>query len=173
MPENKFETRVRPHLEQVAMFSRQGMSENAIAKQLEISPTTFRKYKQQYIELANALGSRERANIEILNAFFKRACGYISEEEVKELKEIKEDDGTSRKEMITTKIVRKDVPPDLAAVKWWLENMGQSTAESEQGQAEINDVSQARELLQERARIMTQLAEGEDEYEQSAETMGD
>jgi len=175
MPNQKYETQVRPHLAEVAMLARQGVSESVIAQKLKISSTSLRKYKRENAELAEALSSRERANMEVLNAFFKRACGYVAEEEVRELKEIKEDDGSIRKELITTKVVRKDVPPDLSAVKWWMENKGMLFPLQEQKGRQSGDLEQARALLQEKERILGLLAEraAQDEQQAAAETVGD
>lgn len=66
--------------------------------------------------------SRER----VMKAFIKRACGYKTKEEVRELKEVKKADGTTSSELVLTKVISRDVPADLAAARWYLEGAGQS-----------------------------------------------
>lgn len=169
MANQKYETQVRPRLEEVAMLARQGLAEGAIARRLGIAPTTLGRYKKEHRRLAEALSARDKANVEVLNAFFKRACGYTAQEEVRELKEIKEEDGTVRKELVVTKVVRKDVPPDLAAVKWWMENRGLPAPAQEEGQPGKPDMAQARALLAEKERILERLARQEEAEEEDAD----
>ena len=60
----------------------------------------------------------------VMRAFIKKACGYKSKEEVRELRQVRGKDGENRNEMVLTKVVSRDVPADLAAVKWDLEGCG-------------------------------------------------
>lgn len=60
----------------------------------------------------------------VMRAFIKKACGYKSKEEVRELRQVRGKDGENRNEMVLTKVVSRDVPADLAAVKWYLEGCG-------------------------------------------------
>lgn len=65
--------------------------------------------------------ARER----VMKAFIKRACGYKAKEEVRELKEVKNEDGSLKQTLVLTKVVSKDVPADLAAARWYLEGAGE------------------------------------------------
>jgi len=70
--------------------------------------------------------SREK----VMKAFIKRACGYKTKEEVRELKEIKKPDGSTESELVLTKVISRDVPADLAAARWYLEGGGQGGREN-------------------------------------------
>ena len=54
-------------------------------------------------------------------------------------------------EQIVRKTVRKDVPPDIGAIKWWLENAGAGASAPEE-----LDIGEARELLCEKQRLLTE-----------------
>jgi hypothetical protein len=71
--------------------------------------------------------SRDR----VMRAFIRRACGYKTKEEVRELKEIKKPDGTTESELVLTKVISRDVPADLAAARWYLEGGGQGSEQTE------------------------------------------
>ncbi|MDD6204485.1 MAG: hypothetical protein PUC05_05805 [Firmicutes bacterium] len=62
----------------------------------------------------------------VMKAFIKRACGYKAKEEVRELRQVIRQDGTTENEMVLTKVISKDVPADLSAARWYLEGGGQS-----------------------------------------------
>lgn len=72
--------------------------------------------------------SRDR----VMRAFIKRACGYKTKEEVRELKEVKKPDGTTESELVLTKVISRDVPADLAAARWYLEGAGQGQSEQDE-----------------------------------------
>ena len=83
----------------------------------------------------------------MLEAFFKRACGYTAQEETTECKGKKNEDGFVVDEQVVKKTIKKEVPPDLSAIKWWLENSGQRPEEE-------LDIEEARELLLERRSLL-------------------
>ena len=51
----RYQERVKPRLEEIKAWARDGLSEESIAKQLSIAYSTFRQYKQQYSALSAAL----------------------------------------------------------------------------------------------------------------------
>jgi hypothetical protein len=59
---------------------------------------------------------------ELKNALKKRALGYSYEEKVSELRDVSDADGNPKKEMVVTKVVKKEVQPYTQAIKLLLEN---------------------------------------------------
>ena len=95
-----------------------------------------------YPELQSALDEKKNSDVLVMKAFFKKACGYTVEEESCEFKSKKNADGELEDEQVIKKTVKKDVPPDLNAIKWWIENNGEKIST----ETEI-DLTKARELL--------------------------
>lgn len=92
----------------------------------------------------------------IKEAFLKRACGYIAREEVHEMREKKLPDGRIERELVLTKLVSKEVPPDLSAAKWLLENE-QKHAVAER--PDEDDLNKALETLKLRRQLLEQTEE--------------
>ena len=93
--------------------------------------------------------TRKKQEQQVLQAFLKRACGYVAKEEVHELKDVKGDDGSVTRELVLTKVVSKEVPPDLAAARWYLERQGIA----EVPKREELDLEEARRLLARRDQL--------------------
>lgn len=98
----------------------------------------------------NEAAARKKQEQQVLQAFLKRACGYVAKEEVHELKDIKNEDGSVKRELVLTKVVSKEVPPDLAAARWYLERQGISQPQQEAGM----ELEEARSILQRREQLM-------------------
>lgn len=114
---SKYETDVKPRLVEIEAWKRDGLTDEQIFKNLGISRDTFYKYKEKYSDFSDALKKgKEVADIEVENALFKRAIGYIYKEVTKEVKDI---DG---KKSTFIKEVTKVVPGDVAAQIFWLKN---------------------------------------------------
>ncbi|MBS6564771.1 MAG: hypothetical protein KH317_05130, partial [Clostridiales bacterium] len=92
----------------------------------------------------------------IKEAFLKRACGYIAREEVREMRENKLPDGRVERELVLTKLVSKEVPPDLSAAKWLLEN---EQKRANHAQPNEIDLDEALEMLRLRQRLLEQAEE--------------
>lgn len=67
------------------------------------------------------------ANEDIINAVFKRACGYEAKETVEEYAAV---DGSF--ELVKRKVTVKDVPPDMTAAKMLFDSVGVSELTDEQ-----------------------------------------
>ncbi len=145
-----YSAKVKPHLKRISMLSMCGSSVKDIASFLGISEKTLRKYAKEFPELDKALNEKKNSDIKVMEAFFKRACGYTAEEETCEFKGKKNSDGDIEDEQVVRKTTKKDVPPDLGAIKWWLENSGGKNPEAD-GEPELEE---ARELLLERQRLL-------------------
>lgn len=146
-----YKKKVEPFLDKIGMMALCGKGENEIAQCLGISLATLRKYRKEHEALDRALKEKERSTATVMRAFFKRACGYTAEEETCERKGKANADGVVEDEQIVRKTVRKDVPPDIGAIKWWLENAASNASAPEE-----MDIGEARELLREKQRLLAE-----------------
>lgn len=120
---NKYETHVDPKLNLIEGWSRNGLTLDQIAKNLGIAPSTLKDYKNKFSDLSDALKKgREVADIEVEGSLFKRANGYEFEEVTRELINVIGDDGKPHKKLMVTKVVTKQVAPDVTAQIFWLKN---------------------------------------------------
>lgn len=115
MAETKYETVVLPNLELIKRWRRNGASEEEIAKRLGIAYSTFNLYKSRKSELSEALKKgAEIVDTEVENALLKRALGYDYDETTRERNE--------NGDLVVTKVVHKQVVPDVTAQIYWLKN---------------------------------------------------
>ena len=109
----KYAVNVEPYLQDIKKMAL-SMTERQIAQTLEVSYSTFRKYKDQYPALKDALKKGRRDLVlELHSALIQRAKGYTYEER----KVIKDGD-----EVVRTEITTKVCPPDVAAINLALKN---------------------------------------------------
>ena len=98
----------------IGVYARNGLTDLEIAKKLDISISSFAKYKKKHPAIAEALQkNKEVVDFQVENALLKRAMGY-QYDEVKEEYEM----GVLVKRTVTTKIV----VPDVTAQIFWLKN---------------------------------------------------
>jgi hypothetical protein len=115
---NNYESLVRPKLALVEKWTREGLTQDQIAKNLGVGVSSFRAYINQHSELLEAINKgRIIAVAEVENALFKRALGY-DYEEVKRYN--KRDDGGNVTEYVEK--TTKHLPPDVAACFILLKN---------------------------------------------------
>lgn len=115
MANTKYETIVLPNLKLIERWKRNGASEEEIAKRLGIAYSTFNLYKAQKSELSEALKKgAEVVDTEVENSLLRRALGYDYDETTEE----RSDSG----ELVITKVVHKQVVPDVTAQIYWLKN---------------------------------------------------
>ena len=69
----KYETHVKPRLEEIEAWARNGFTQEEIAKKLGIVTSTFYDYKVQYSELREAIKNGERADDLVENTAFQMA----------------------------------------------------------------------------------------------------
>lgn len=111
---SKYETHVAPRLQEIEWWCREGLTEIAICKRLDVAESTFNNYKREFSELMESLKKgKEIADYQVEDALYKRAIGYEYEEETRQLTELG---------FTTTKIVTKHVSPDTGAIALWLKN---------------------------------------------------
>lgn len=116
---NWYKNRVKPKLELIEGWARNGMTMKQIAINLGIGETTLDGYWRKHPELEEALvRGKQDAEVLVENALFKKAVGYKYKEVTKERKRNEE----GQIEFVTTKAVQKHVSPDVNAAIYWLEN---------------------------------------------------
>lgn len=111
---SKYETHIKPHLEQIKKWAEQGATERQIAKQLGVAYSSFSLYKTKYSELSDLLKSKDMKPLveDLRSALVKKALGF----EYKEKKEyIKEDPETGNK-LKYLEITTKQALPDTTAI---------------------------------------------------------
>lgn len=115
---SKYETHIKPHLEQIKKWAEQGATERQIAKQLGVAYSSFSLYKTKYSELSDLLKSKDMKPLveELRSALVKKALGF----EYKESKSywripkgsVKKEDA----ECIYKEEYKKYIPPDTTAI---------------------------------------------------------
>lgn len=115
---SKYETHIKPHLEQIKKWAEQGATERQIAKQLGVAYSSFCLYKNKYPELSDLLKSKDMKPLveELRSALVKKALGF----EYKESKSywripkgsVKKEDA----ECIYKEEYKKYIPPDTTAI---------------------------------------------------------
>lgn len=120
MAESKYEEYIKPRLDEITFWKRNGISDEEVAKALGISRQSLYNYRKQHEELRVALKEgKERACAIIENTLFKRALGYEYEETFKELVK---DEKTGNEEYKVVKINKKSVPPSDSLLQFLSKN---------------------------------------------------
>ena len=107
-------------------WARQGLTNEQIAKNIDIVMSTFYRWKLEHKEFSDALKKgKEVVDFEVENALLKRAIGYKYEEVTWE--RIQDPDARRSKDcedgdLVITKKVEKYVNPDVTAIIFWLKN---------------------------------------------------
>lgn len=101
-------------------WAKDGLTDEQIAKNISINPTTLYDWKKRFPEISKALKKgKEVVDRQVENALLKRALGYSYVEETRELVE---DELTGISELKVVKTVTKQVAPDVTAQIFWLKN---------------------------------------------------
>lgn len=118
---SKWTSHVEPHLERIKYWRRMGLLEKEICNKLDVSEHTFCKFKRIYPQLLHALKeSKEEADQEVVNALFKRACGF----EYTETEIIGTPDETGKKMAKIERVIthKRYEPPHSTAQIFYLKN---------------------------------------------------
>ena len=119
----KYDSHVKPKLNLVVGWAREGLIDEQIAKNLGISVASYYDYKLKYLEFMEALKKgKEVCDFEVEGSLFKRANGYTYDETTQESRLIDTIDGKSVYGLVTTKKVTKQVAPDPVSMIFWLKN---------------------------------------------------
>lgn len=115
---SKYDTEIKPHLDEIKKAVEAGATVEEIAKAFNIATSTIHKYKKEKKEFSDAF-TRGRAKVifEIKGALLKKALGYEYQEKKQYIK--KDEDG----EQVTyTEITTKHQPPSETAGAMLLRN---------------------------------------------------
>ncbi len=117
---SKYESHVKPKLELITGWARDGVTDEQIAHNLGVAYSTFREYKQAQPALAAALkDGKEVADLKVVGALYRRAMGYAYDEVTREQRA---DPESGERRLTVTKVVTKQVAPDVTAQIFWLKN---------------------------------------------------
>ncbi len=107
---SKYETSIRHKLILVEGWARNGLTDDQIAKNLGIHPSTLYDYKNKYPKFSESLKKgKEVIDFEVENALLKSALGY----------EYKEQTVTRDGDIVT---IKKQQAPNTTAQIFWLKN---------------------------------------------------
>ena len=111
---SKYETHIKPYLEQIKKWGEQGATEKQIAKQLGIAYSTFCDYKNKYSELSDTIKGKDMRQLveELRGALVKKALGF----EYKEKKEYIKEDPETGKPIKYLEVVTIAALPDTTAI---------------------------------------------------------
>jgi hypothetical protein len=111
---SKFETHVRPRLEEIYQWMKAGYTEGSIAEQLGISYDTWWRYKRKYSEISELYTrAQDERNCLVLDAMYRKSTGI----KVSTRKQRPGKDGT-----VVDLIEEVYVPPDHNAADLYLRN---------------------------------------------------
>lgn len=115
MAKGKYEYWLTPEgLQLLEGWARDGLTDEQVAKNMDINKATLYRWKDKHCDICNALkNGKEVVDRQVENALLKRALGY----EYTEVKTKKENDIVT--EVTTT---TKQVVPDVTAQIFWLKN---------------------------------------------------
>lgn len=119
---SKYETNIKPRLEEIEAWARDGVPEDEMARRLNVAYSTFRRYKQEFSALSAPLArTREYVDlVEMVGAYKKRAMGYSYKETKKIYKVTTDDDGREIRVLDAIQETEKHVPGDPRAMENWL-----------------------------------------------------
>lgn len=154
----RYEEQVKPYLEQIKEWTRNGATNDEIATALGVGRSTFYRYLKSETELKEAIKEgRQNIIFNIRAALLKRALGYEYEETKTTVKKT----GTDIIE--TTETIKKKALPDVSAASILLRNYDESFRDKDH---KVN------ELKEEELKLKKQIAnnnnfdyEGEDDHE--------
>jgi hypothetical protein len=120
---DKYNDEVKPKLDLIIGWARDGLTDELIAKNLGIGLSTLYKYKTLHIELVEALKKgKEVSDYEVESSLFKSANGFTYDEVTKESRLVNTIDGKPIYDLVITKIVTKQVQPNPTSMIFWLKN---------------------------------------------------
>lgn len=100
-------------------WARAGLTDEQIAKNIGISRKTLSEWKKKYGYIGDTLKKgKEIVDLEVENALLKRALGYTTTET-----KVRSVNGDEIETFTTT----KEVPPDVTAIIYWLNNRRSDT----------------------------------------------
>ena len=130
---SKYDTEVKPYLEEIRKAVAAGATDKEIAKAFGIAESTIYKYKKEKKEFAEAFArGREKVVIEIKAALLKKALGFNYEEE----KRVGRKDKNGENIVLVEKYTRYCVPSETAA-NMLLRNYDENWRDNDKATAEL------------------------------------
>lgn len=106
-------------------WCRDGLTDAQIAHNIGIRRETLIQWKKRYPIIANTLKkTKDVVDKEVEGKLYQRAMGYDYEEVTEELRFDRE---LGDYKMVVTKRIKKHMPPDTAAMIFWLKNRKSDT----------------------------------------------
>lgn len=100
-------------------WARAGLTDEDIAANMKISPTTLYAWKKKFPKILKSLNShKEIADFRIENALYQKAAGMTLRDTVV----IMTKDPETGKVTKTVKVTKREIPPDTTAAIFWLKN---------------------------------------------------
>lgn len=128
MAKSKWEE-VKKKFEDIETWASMGLSESQIAFNLGISRATLENYKKAHLDILECLKrGKNQADFKVENALYKKSTGYEVKETIAvKVKETYFDDKGNKcqKEKLDTVEIKKEIPADVQAIKFWLINRKQ------------------------------------------------
>lgn len=107
---SKYYTHVQPKLDLIKGWASDGLTDEQIRKNLDLSNETYYRYKKEFPEFSEALkNGKEKADYIVQNALFNSAIGFAYYEE-----------GITNTGEVRT--VQKFCKPNVTAQVFWLKN---------------------------------------------------
>jgi len=113
---------------QAESLARLGLTDKEIADFFDIAESTFYEWKEVYPKFSEAIKKGKiPADAAVVGSLFKRALGYKYKEVTYEKIDFKEkldaeSDTAILKDVYKKKVVTKELPPDVMAQMYWLNN---------------------------------------------------
>ena len=119
---NKYETHVKPRLDEVEAWLRDGMTNKEVAKKLRVSEDSLYTYQKKYPELKSLLRKTKEYvdQVEMVGAYKRRATGYTILTTKKKYRYRRKLDGTVEKILENEEVKEIHVPGDARAMENWL-----------------------------------------------------
>ena len=110
---NKYESHVKPYLDDIKKALERGVEENAIAKQLGVSVSSWCEYKNKFSEFAEVFKKKDVSGIleRLDGALLKIATGYEYQEKKQYIRSTPDGEKATY-----TEITTKHQPPNPSAI---------------------------------------------------------
>jgi len=114
------------NLLRLSAWARDGLTDKDIADNMDINVSTLYEWRKKYPEINEALSkSKDVADIKVVNALFKKCEGFKTTiRRAFKIKDVIYKDGKRIKETERIEYAEEEIyiPPDTAAIKFWLIN---------------------------------------------------
>lgn len=139
----KYDTNVKPNLFLIGHWVKDGLTDEQVAKRLNIAYSTFRLYVDKYPELSATLKkSKEVVDYEVEESLYKKCIGtYAREHKAYKLKDIYYDEDGNKCQTERVEVVEVDtfIPPDTMAIAIWLNNRKPGTWRRNAGKERLDE----------------------------------